>query len=245
MRILAKVSYKGTCYQGWQKQINAPTIQEEIEKVLSKILNTPISIFGSGRTDAGVHAVNQAFHFDINKSVDLDKLKYSVNSLLPKDIYINSFEFVPDTFHARYLIKKKIYKYIIHMSNRDVFQNDLKATIYERIDINKLKEALNKFIGKHNFMNFTSKEEDETDFVREIYNIETELDEVNNDIIITFTGNGFMRYMIRYIVGTSIVISQNKEDISFIDDRLDSNKSRNIVSYKAPAEGLYLLDVIY
>lgn len=245
MRILAKVSYKGTNYQGWQKQINAPTIEEEIEKVLSKILNTPTNIYGSGRTDAGVHAVNQTFHFDVSKDIDLGKLKYSANCLLPKDIYIKNMEIVDESFHARYSAKKKIYQYIIHFNTRDVFNNDLKATILEKCDIDILKKSLLLFKGEHNYSNFTSKEEDENNFVRTIYQIDTKYDESKEDLIITLEGNGFMRYMIRFIVGTCIAISQNKEDISFIKDRLDSKEERNIVSYKAPSEGLYLLDVIY
>ena len=123
MRILAKVSYKGTCYQGWQKQINAPTIQEEIEKVLSKILNTPISIFGSGRTDAGVHAVNQTFHFDINKSVDLDKLKTQVSKTYIvsdkiRDKYIKKAEKKEkETIYNNYNLGIEILNYIYGNSN--------------------------------------------------------------------------------------------------------------------------------
>lgn len=245
MRIFAKVSYKGNNYQGWQKQVNAPTVQEEIEKVLSKILNTQISIYGSGRTDAKVHAVNQTFHFDVDKDVDLDRLRYSVNSLLPEDIYVKSMEEVEKDFHARYSAKKKIYRYVIHFGHRDVFDNDLQATVLEKCDVELLKQALQQFVGKHNFQNFTSKEEDETGFIREIYEICTDFDEENNNLSITLVGNGFMRYMIRFIVGTAIAISQNKEKIAFIKERLEETKQRNIVSYKAPSEGLYLQDVIY
>ena len=101
MRVLGKVSYKGTNYFGWQKQNFYTTVQETIETVLSQILNGPINIYGSGRTDAGVHAKGQTFHFDLNKDFDLDRLLYSVNCLLPEDIYINSFTPVDDGFHAR------------------------------------------------------------------------------------------------------------------------------------------------
>ena len=105
MRLLCQVSYKGTNYQGWQKQIDTPTVQGTIEKVLSQILNSEINIYASGRTDAGVHAQKQYFHFDINKDVDINRLKYSANCLLPKDIYINSIKPVSDYFHARYSAK--------------------------------------------------------------------------------------------------------------------------------------------
>lgn len=243
MRIFGRVSYKGTRYQGWQKQTSAPSIQETIEKVFSQILNTPITIYGSGRTDAGVHAKGQTFHFDVDKEVELDKLLYSVNCLLPDDIYINSLEKVDDDFHARYCAKAKVYQYNIRFSHRDVFQNELEATIPQPCDIFLFKEALQLFVGKHNFQNFTSKEEDEGEFMREIYGIKC-LD--NGDrMSIILKGNGFMRYMIKYIIGTAIAVSQNKEDINFIKERLDNTEKRNIVSYKAPSEGLFLLDVLY
>ena len=98
MRVLGIVSYKGTNYQGWQKQIDAPTIQGTIESVLSQILNSEITIQGSGRTDAGVHAQRQYFHFDLPKEFDLDRLRYSANCLLPKDIFINELKAVNDDF---------------------------------------------------------------------------------------------------------------------------------------------------
>ena len=101
MRLLCQVSYKGTNYQGWQKQKDAPTIQEEIEKVLSKILNSEINIQGSGRTDSGVHAQRQYFHFDVEKDIDIDRLRYSANCLLPKDIFINEIRKVEFHDHEK------------------------------------------------------------------------------------------------------------------------------------------------
>ena len=245
MRIFGVVAYQGNNYQGWQKQSDAPSVEEAIEKVFSKILNCDINIYGSGRTDAGVHAYHQTFHFDVEKeNLDLDKLKYAVNSLLPKDIFIKELKIVSDDFHARFSIKEKTYEYVIRFGNRDVFNYQNEATIPFPTDIELLKKSLSLFIGKHNYQNFTSKEEDEAGFVREIKEINVDYDKENNRLKICLTGNGFMRYMVRYIVGTSLAVSQGKEDISFIERNLDTNK-RNIVSYKAPAEGLFLKDVKY
>lgn len=243
MRVFGRVSYKGTSFQGWQKQTSAPSVQETIEKGLSQILNTPISIQGSGRTDAGVHAKGQTFHFDVDKEVDLERLRYSLNCLLPEEVYIKSLEKVSDDFHARYSAKAKVYLYNIHFGHRDVFANEFEATIPQPCDIELLKKALLMFVGKHNFQNFTSKEEDQENFIREIYEIKFE--ESKDRISITLKGNGFMRYMIRFLIGTALAISQGKENISFIKEKLDANNERNIVSYKAPSEGLYLMDVIY
>lgn len=245
MRLLGKVSYKGVKYQGWQKQIDAPTVQEEIEKVLSKILNTPISIYGSGRTDAGVHAINQTFHFDIDKDVDIDRLKYSVNCCLPEDIYISELKQVDDDFHARYSAKGKIYRYDIQFGERDVFNKELEATISIPTDIVLLKEALALFVGKHDFKDFSSKEEDEGNYIREIYKINLDYDKNTNKTSITIEGNGFMRYMIRFIVGASLAVAQKKESLDFIRYHLSEKGEREIISYKAPSEGLFLVDVIY
>jgi len=121
MKLLAIVEYLGTSYHGWQKQINANSVQEEIEKVLSQILNTEINIYGSGRTDAGVHAKGQTFHFEVNKEVDLAKLLYTSNMLLPNDIHIKEMKEVDNDFHARYSAKKKVYEYLINRGDKNPF----------------------------------------------------------------------------------------------------------------------------
>ena len=245
MRLLCQVSYKGTNYQGWQKQKTAPSVQEEIEKVLSQILNSEINIFASGRTDAGVHAQRQYFHFDTDSNMDLNRLRYSANCLLPKDIFINEIRQVSDDFHARYSAKGKTYTYLMRLDERNPFNYELETTIPYEIDIDLLIESLKLFEGTHNFQDFTSKEEDEDNFVRIIYSIEANYIEQTKQMIISIKGNGFMRYMIRNIVGTALAVASKKEDISFIEYHLSKKDKREIVSYKAPAEGLYLVDVNY
>lgn len=245
MRLLCQVSYKGTNYQGWQKQKTAPSVQEEIEKVLSQILNTEINIFASGRTDAGVHAQRQYFHFDTDSNMDLDRLRYSANCLLPKDIFINEIRQVSDDFHSRYSAKGKTYTYLMRLDERNPFNYEFETIVPYEVDIDLLIESLKLFEGTHNFQDFTSKEEDEDKFVRTIYSIEANYIEQTKQMIISIKGNGFMRYMIRNIVGTALAVASKKEDISFIEYHLSKKDKREIVSYKAPAEGLYLVDVNY
>ena len=243
MKILGICSYKGTNYYGWQKQVGFVSIQSKIEEVLSQIYDTPIAITGSGRTDAGVHAKKQYFHFVVEKEKDLKQLAYAMNKMLPEDIYILSLEKVADDFHARYNAKRKIYEYDILLKNKEVFNYDLAYLYPMDLDIDLLKQALKLFEGEHNYQDFTSKEEDEGNFIRTIYSIEVNQDK---DLIkIRFEGNGFMRYQIRNMVGSAIAIANKKEDISFIKYHLDGNKKREIIAYKAPAVGLYLVDVIY
>ena len=243
MKILGICSYKGTNYYGWQKQVGFISVQSKIEEVLSQIYDAPINITGSGRTDAGVHAYKQYFHFVTEKEKDLKQLAYAMNKMLPEDIHILSLEKVDDDFHARYNAKRKIYEYDILLKNKEVFNFDLAYLYPMDLDINLLKDALKLFEGEHNYQDFTSKEEDEGNFVRTIYSIEVKQD---NDLIkIRFEGNGFMRYQIRNMVGSAIAVANKKEDISFIKYHLESNKNREIIAYKAPAVGLYLVDVIY
>ena len=245
MRYLCIVSYKGTNYQGWQKQVSAPTIQGEIERVFSKILNTCINIQGSGRTDAGVHAENQYFHFDYDKELDLGRFRYSVNCLLPNDIFIKDIKPVSDDFHARYSAKGKTYTYILRFGERNPFNYEFEENIPQPIDIDIFIRALKMFEGKHNFQDFTSKEEDEDNYVREIYSIEINYLEKARQMTVTLHGNGFLRYMIRNIIGTSIAVASKKEDISFISYHLSEKNKREIVSYKAEPQGLFLVDVNY
>ena len=245
MRLLCQVAYKGTNYQGWQKQKDAPTVQETIEKVISKVLNSEINIYGSGRTDSGVHAQRQYFHFDVEKDVDIDKLRYSLNCLLPKDIFINEIKQVSDDFHARYSAKSKTYTYIIRLDERNPFNYEFETTYPMPVDINLLMTSLKQFEGTHNFQDFTSKEEDEDNYVRTIYSVEVSYIEQVKQFIVSFKGNGFMRYMVRNMVGTALAIASKKEKEDYITYHLSKKENREIVPYKAPAEGLFLVDVNY
>lgn len=245
MKIFGVVEYNGTKYQGWQKQVGAKTIQHEMEKVISKVLNTPTVVFGSGRTDAGVHALAQTFHFSTEKEhLDLNLLMHSFNCLLPEDIQIISLQFVNKDFHARLSAKAKIYEYRIHIGKTSVFSYDFEEEVFLPFDKELFKQALALFIGEHNFQNFTSKEDDDDDFVREIYSIRVITDEKN--IRVEFKGDGFMRYEIRYLIGTAIAVAKGQIGLDFIKTRLDPvDKERKIVSYKAASKGLFLKEVIY
>ena len=244
MRLLAKVKYKGTNYAGWQRQPNVLSIQEVIETELSKYFNTPIVIFGAGRTDAGVHAFGQRFHFDVDvKELDIDRLLYSINRMLPDDIQIDDIEEVDEDFHARYSAKSKTYNYLISFESKSPFFYETCYLYPKKFNFDIFKEALDHFVGKHNFKNFTSKEEDKDNFVRNIFAIDTFIEE--ELVSVTLIGDGFMRYMIRFIIGYAIDVASGKYDIESIDDLLEDNCERHIVSSKAPAQGLILVNVDY
>lgn len=242
MRYLAFVQYDGTNFAGWQIQVDTRSVEEEIEKVLSKILNTPTKIYGSGRTDAKVHAEEQAFHFDSKEIEDIDKFTYSVNRLLPEDIYITSIQKVGDDFHARFNVKSKTYLYIINTGKYDVFNRHYMNQFLRPLDLNKIKEAAELFIGKHNFQNFTAKEDDKDNYVRTINSFDVVM---HGDIIYFYiNGDGFMKYMVRMIVGTLIEVGLNKLSVKDVESILNNSK-RDSVPFRAAPEGLHLLKVNY
>lgn len=242
MRYLAIVQYDGTNFLGWQIQSKGRTVQEEIEKAISRILNTPTKIYGSGRTDAGVHALGQTFHFDAKEIENLGKFKYSLNQVLPEDIHVLSVVDVEDDFNARISATSKTYLYVLNIGDYDVFNRDFACQYLRPLNVEAMIDAIEVFNGEHNFQNFTSKEEDEKGFVRTIYGSHIEV--VNNQILFTFNGNGFMRYMVRMIVGSLIEVGLgklSKDELSYYLNK----KERNVVSYKAEAKGLFLVKVMY
>ncbi len=242
MRYFAVVSYFGMNYDGWQSQPSKNTIEDKIETLLSSILDEDINIIAPGRTDKGVHAYAQSFHFDTKKKIkDLKHLIYALNRLLPVDIKIKSMKEIDDNFHARFSAKKKEYIYKIYQGKDLPFYARTHYLVKDKIDIKLLKEASKYFIGKHNFMNLTSKERDDKDFIRTIYSIK--INKKKDEIFITLIGNAFMRYMVRDIVAEMVLYSIKKTNES--DLKALFKKPRHITNHKAPAEGLYLSKVYY
>lgn len=242
MRCLLTFSYDGTNFYGYQKQVNQRTIQEEIESVLSKINNDKVVISASGRTDAKVHALNQKAHFDLKKDMNLDQLKYSMNKMLPKDIYIKSIEQVEDTFHARFDVKKKTYIYKINVGEYNPLERNYIYQYNNNLDVVAIKEALTYLEGTHEFKSFTKTLEEEKDYVRTIYSATIEKE---NDIVsIKFTGTGFLRYMVRNMVGTLIAVGEHKIEPIKIKEIIEKRDRKEALKTANP-EGLYLYNVYY
>lgn len=236
------VSYFGRNYYGWQKQPNVPTIQGEIEAALGKLFNTQIVIHGAGRTDAGVHALRQCFHFDAENKFKPNDLKYRLNKILGPDIKIISVRTVDDSFHARFNAVSKTYVYKIYLGSKEPFTY-YHALIYpKKLNVAKMRSNLQKLVGTHSFKNFTSKETDEKKFVRNIS--KASISVKNNLLQITITGEGFMRGQVRMIVGALIALSENQLTEEEFQEYLNSEE-RKIINYKASSEGLYLKDVRY
>lgn len=244
MRYLITFSYDGTNYSGYQKQPNALTVQEILETVLTKInSNKKVLVSASGRTDAHVHALGQRAHFDLDISIAPNNLKKALDSLLPEDIYVKEVEEVPNTFHARYDVKKKEYMYIINVGEYNPIERNYVYQYNNRLDIVAMKKAISYFVGEHNFKSFTKTDEEKNDYVRHIYEATISVDE-HNHVIIHFLGTGFLRYMVRNMVGTLIEVGEGKREPNCIPKILEF-KDRTKAGKTAPAEGLYLKNVFY
>ncbi len=242
MRYLMTFSYDGTSYNGYQKQKNKNTIQDNIEINLSKIFNQNIKISASGRTDAGVHAINQKAHFDIDSEINIDKIKHSLNKMINDDIYIKDIVKVSNDFHARFSVKEKEYIYKINIGEYNPLDRNYIYQYNRNLNIDKMREASSYLIGTHNFKSLTKSNAEKDDYIRTIYSIDFILEE---DILtIKFIGTGFLRYMVRNIVGLLIEVGINKrnpKDIESILNALDRQKS----GITAPPQGLYLKNVKY
>jgi len=243
MRYLLTFSYDGTNYSGYQKQPELITIQKVIEEALTKInSNHPVSIHASGRTDSGVHAINQKAHFDLNKEMDISRIQYSLNKLLPNDIYIKDIVEVNPDFHARFDVRKKEYIYKINIGEYNPIDVNYVLQYNKILDIEKMKKAIKYFEGEHNFRSFTKIDEEKESYIRTIYETDIELND--NIITIKFSGNGFLRYMVRNMVGLLIEIGELKKEPEEVL-RLFEVQSRNEAGITASPNGLYLNNVYY
>ena len=243
MRIKATVAYNGYRYCGWQVQENGVSIQATIDKALGKITKTPSEIFASGRTDAGVHAYGQVFHFDAEINMSEINWENALNSLLPEDIRIQKIEFVADDFHARYSVKRKRYCYFLNQGKAEPFHYQTVYQYGRTLDIEKMEEAAQVFLGEHDFSTFSAtKKEIVPNQVKDIHEIIFRQEE--NLLSIEFIGTGFLRYMVRMLVGTLIQVGEGKLTKEEVKEMLEA-KDREVRTVTAPACGLTLVEVEY
>lgn len=239
-------SYDGSDFKGYQKQPRGRTVQGELESVLKKINgDKSVSVVASGRTDAGVHALNQKAHFDLNMEQDIDKLRHSMNSMLPDDIHVKQLEEVGENFHARFDATGKEYIYQINMGEYNPLERKYVYQHSKKLDVVEMQRAMKYLEGTHSFRAFTKVDEEKDDYVRTLSqtNLLRDLKDVNK-IVLVFIGTGFMRYMVRNMVGTLIEIGEGKRRSEEIIDILKS-EDRTQAGHTANPEGLYLRNVFY
>lgn len=243
MIVKALVSYDGFNYAGWQKQENALGIQQVIEEALYKITKEHVDVVASGRTDAGVHAFGQVFHFETNKNIPAIQYERALNALLPKDIRILKAEEMPDDFHARFSAVGKRYDYYCSYDIKNPFNYKYRNLLTKKLDIEAMKNASKVFLGSHDFTSFASSKIDpRKPRVKTISNIE--IIEEGMDVHFIFEGTGFLRYQVRMMTGTLIAVGQHKIGVDDVQRMLDA-KDKSACRYNASSCGLYLVEVKY
>jgi len=237
------VEHDGTNYFGWQRQKGQITVQEVIEDKLSTLLGERVYIFGSGRTDSGVHAINQYFHFRTKKTLPLEAYLFGLNSLLPPDIRIKHVEIVPDGFHACFSAKKKSYRYVIlnRKTPSAIYRNFCWHVSYP-LDLELMNEAASMVVGTLDFSSFRASMCSRKNPVRTVY--EAYWVKEGDKLIFMITANGFLHNMVRILVGTMVDVGRGKISIEEFKNILEA-RDRKKAGRTAPPQGLYLYDVYY
>ena len=239
------IAYDGTRYKGWQiLGDHAVTIQGKLQSVLESIAGHPVEVIGSGRTDAGVHAKGQVANFHIADSFTGEELLSRMNHFLPEDIAVLDIIEVDERFHARYHAAEKTYRYRIHTGKiPNVFERKYVYTYCDsRLDVDRMKAASRLLIGTFDFAGFCGNKKMKKSTVRTIYEIS--IQEKENEIVIDYTGDGFLQNMVRILTGTLIEIGDGRKKPEDIIEILEK-KDRSLAGYTAPAQGLILMRVGY
>ena len=239
------IEYVGTNFVGWQIQSKGKSIQKSIQKNLSKLLKEKISLVGSGRTDSGVHAIEQSAHFDCNKKIQsLDKLLKSMNHFLNGAyISITSIKKKNKNFHARFSAKQRIYKYIIfNRLSRPSLEKERGWHIIKKLDISLMKKGAKKLLGTKDFSTFRSSSCNAKSPIRTMKLIK--IKSIKGKIEIQFRSQSFLQQQVRSMVGCLKYLAQKKWDLKKFDTVFKSKK-RSLCAPPAPAEGLFLEKVIY
>lgn len=238
------LEYDGTRYDGWQKQGNtANTIQGKLETLLSKMTGETIELNGSGRTDAGVHALGQVANFHTESTMKIDEMEKYILTYLPKDMNIRYMEEVPLRFHSRLHAKRKQYEYrIFNSSKNPVFERKYVYHYAEKLDIEAMEEAAKLLVGEHDFKSFCGNRRLKKSTIRTIYDIQ--ITKVGKEIKIVFEGEGFLYNMVRIMAGTLIEIGKGEKKPTDITSILEG-KNRDLAGYTAPPGGLSLKQVSY
>lgn len=242
-RVKLIISYDGTNYCGWQVQINGITVEEVINRELSRMLGEDIAVIGASRTDSGVHALGNVAVFDTFSKIPPEKMCFALNQRLPDDIRIQDSCEVPLDFHPRYCDSTKTYEYKI-LNRR--FDNPVMRLythfVYMPLDYEKMQETAKYLVGEHDFKSFCSARTQVTDTVRTIYSLDVSKED---DIIkIRISGNGFLYNMVRIIVGTLIKVGLKVYPPEYVKEILEAC-DRNVAGPKAPAKGLTLIGIVY
>lgn len=229
---------------GWQKQPNKPNIQGSIEFAIEQITGEKVELNGSGRTDAGVHAIAQVANFKTESNLPIEKFPIAINTKLKRAVRIIDAEEVPERFHSRLTCKRKTYRYVINNDKvESAIYRNLETYIPQKLNVEKMKQAVKYFEGEHDFKAFKASGTSSKSSIRTIYEAKV-LEKDNNRIYIELTGNGFLYNMVRIIAGTLVEVGMEKIKPEEISQIILQGKREN-AGKTLPPNGLFLLNVEY
>jgi len=238
------LEYDGTRYHGWQRQLDAATIQGVLERAVARLTQAPVAIIGSGRTDAGVHAWGQVANFRTASAIPLKAFHQGLNSLLPKDIAVLEATEAEPSFHARKSARAKTYEYrILNRPNRSPLAHHYAWWIAPRLDLTAMAAAAAALTGEHDFTAFRASGSDNINPVRRVLAAAWR-DEPGGWLSFTITATGFLRGMVRSLVGTMAEAGRGKAPPTILAELLTSG-ARHLAGPTAPPQGLYLVEVFY
>ncbi len=243
MRVKLVVAYEGTNYCGWQVQPNGITIEEVLNRELSRLLGESITVTGASRTDAGVHSLGNVAVFDTNTRMPAEKISYALNRSLPEDIVVQESSEVPQDFHPRFAKSTKTYEYrILNARFRQPLERRTSLFYHYPLDEQLMQQAADYLVGEHDFTSFSSVHAQTNSFVRTIYDLTVERQ--GEMITIRVTGNGFLYNMVRIIAGTLLQVgagSRPPEEMA----QILSGRDRELAGPTAPAHGLTMIGIRY
>ncbi len=243
MRYALGIEYDGSNYCGWQKQTHSPSVQERLEKAVSKIANEPVEVVCAGRTDTGVNATNQIVHFDTNNFRKDVAWTLGVNTNLPKDIAVRWVKLVDEDFHARFSATARRYRYIINNALlRPAILNKGVTFCHYPLNVEDMHEAAQVLVGENDFTSFRTVHCQANSPVRTLYHCN--VSKSGDYIMLDVKGNAFLHHMIRNIAGSLMRVGRGAESIDWIAEVLAA-KNRCVAGMTAPANGLYFVDVDY
>ena len=240
MRYFIELSYNGTNYHGWQKQLNSNSVQEELTKCLSILLKEEVELIGAGRTDSGVHAEQMFAHFDIDISIDSETLIQKSNSFLPNDISVKRIFKVKEDTHARFTAISRTYQYFVS-TKKDIFNQNLHLVLKD-LDVERMNDACQDLLGEQDFTSFSKINTDT--FTNNCNITHAKWKYEADNFIFTISANRFLRNMVRSIVGTLIDIGTGKIEVMEIK-KIIEKKDRCEAGVSVPAKALFLTQVKY
>jgi tRNA pseudouridine38-40 synthase len=243
VNIKLTIEYDGTNYYGWQVQAKGETVQAVLERALSTFFGKPIRLTGSGRTDAGVHALGQVANFFCDQEPDPHRLQRGLNALTPDDITIKAVQIVPDSFDARRDGRSRVYEYrILNRPSPSPFYLKYAWHVHDALAVKAMQEAIRCLEGEHDFSSYRAAGCDAAHAVRTVYRVS--LDERDELLVFTIEATAFLRHMVRNIVGTLVEVGRGVRIPQSFSELLES-RDRTKAGPTAPAHGLFLIEVNY